>query len=34
MRRTPLKDAVLVLAPTCVAKIEGKFNFNKACSVI
>ncbi len=29
LRRTPLQDAVLVLAPTCVAKQKEKFNFNQ-----
>ncbi|KAL0019634.1 hypothetical protein WJX77_006527 [Trebouxia sp. C0004] len=29
LKRTPLKDAVLVLAPTCVAKQEEKYHFNK-----
>ncbi len=29
LRKTPLKDAVLVLAPTCVAKQDEKFHFNK-----
>ena len=29
LRKTPLKDAVLVLAPTCVAKQDELFHFNK-----